>query len=456
MRLQIIQNDKLPTELLRDIFLYLQDEEGMNNTLCLVCRMWRMVTISIPSLWTNIWLVPKVAKVPISELVPRLELLGKRSGREPLNINWNLSRDTYPDEEAYKALLECMAEFIPISRWKSLNVLAGGYAPGDIDILASVTQCNNFERLGLFTNDSSLCNILWLLHSQRARPTTLQSNKFIDLRDDFRDIFSSVKVFEGSTLYSRILGSMKSLEILRTEAIGGTCYLANQHLRLVQVNYLSIHRLLDLRCPNLEILEVDYLVMEHPQAVEFRHLRTLRVNSEEFSPIYLFRVPQLETLHINAPDCVRKSVEACMAGNLEEPEYSLSPRVLHLDIRLSIPLINWILRRSSRTQHVRLLIHKKAGNIDELMRALAQPIKSSSRQETEPSPQYLCQDLRTVYVKLDWDTTAVSTTPLMRHSRQSWIQKATTLLKARLNTVLEEVTIQWQGGDGIHLTRQAI
>jgi hypothetical protein len=458
MRLQIIRNHTLPTELLREIFLYLQDEEGMNNTLCLVCRMWRMVTISISSLWTNIWLVPKVAKIPVSELVPRLELLGKRSGWAPLNIKWNLSKDTYPDDAAYKALLECMAEVIPVSRWKSLDVFSGGYAPDNIDILASVTQCNNFERLGLFTDGSSLRNIFWLLHKQCARPKTLYSSAdtLLDLSYEFEDILSSVKVFKGKTMPSRVLASMSSLEIIRTEMLRGSSYSVNQCLRLVQVDVLSIRHLLDLRCPNLETLEADYLVMENPQAVEFRHLRTLRVNSEEFSPIYLFRVPQLETLHINAPDAVHKSVETCMAGNLEEPEYSLSPTVLDLDIRLSIPLIKWTLRRSPRTQHVRLLIYKKAGSIDELMKALAQPMKSSSRQKTDPSPQYLCQDLRTVHVKLDWDTTAVSTTPLMKHSRQSWVQKATTLLKARLDTVLEEVTIQWQDGHSIHLTRQGI
>jgi hypothetical protein len=430
----------------------------MKSVLCLVCRTWRMVTISVPSLWANIWLVPKVTKIPISELVPRMELLGKRSGRAPLNIKWNLSTDTPLGDKVCRALLRCMAEVIPISRWKSLDILEGSYVPNNIDILSSVSPCDNFEKLGLFTENPSTRNIFWLLKDSRAHPKTFHStpHAISSWSYGFSEIFSSLKLFEATTLYSWVLGSMPSLEVLRAETVAGSSLTVNQCLHLVQVNFLNIRHLLDLRSPNLETLEVGHLFMENPQIVELRHLHTLRVNSEEFSPIYLFRVPRLETLHINAPEAVPKTLDTCMAGILEEPEYSLSPIVLHLNIRISIPLINWTLRRSPRTQYARLLIHKKAGNIDELMKALAQPRKSASTQNTDLSPRYLCQDLRSVHLKLDWNTTAVSTTPLMKHSRQSWIQKATTLLKARLKTVLEEVTIQWRDGNSIHLTRQAI
>ncbi|CAG8777521.1 10059_t:CDS:2, partial [Acaulospora colombiana] len=74
-----------------------------------------MVTISIPSLWATIWLLPPSANIPAYELVPRLELLGKRS----------------------------------------LDILEDGYAPESAVNVTQTGSCDNLKRLGIFTEDHS-------------------------------------------------------------------------------------------------------------------------------------------------------------------------------------------------------------------------------------------------------------------------------------------------------------
>ncbi|PVF93209.1 hypothetical protein CPB86DRAFT_790367 [Serendipita vermifera] len=459
MRVQTPKNEWLPVELLTEIFLYLEDESGIRSVLCVVCKMWRMVTISVPSLWSTIWLVPPSTNIPASEFVPRLELLGKRSGRTPLHIKWNLVKD-FDLDDAYKPLLQCMTQLIPISRWRSLDILEGSYASESIVTLAETCTCNNLQRLGVFTGGRWVHHIFQLLKVAHARPTILNLaiKDPVYLPEELEEIFLSVKELEGSHVHLSILPYTPYLETITAVSLI-SCWRtpSNPYLRHIQSHSISIYHLIMIDCPYLETLEVSCLVVEYPGEAKLPRLRTLRVNSAEFSPLYLLRLPQLETLHISAPESVPKTVDSCMAGNLEEPQYSLTPTVLNLYIRISIPIINWTLRRSPKTEFLRLLVHKKAGNINELINALAQPSKtSSSRQQTDSAPQYVCPSLRTMHFDLDWEKAGPATTPLMKHSRQYWVQRASKLLKARSETLLEEITIQWQDGDSIHLTRQTV
>jgi hypothetical protein len=438
---------KLPVELLREIFLYSQ-EEKTRWVLCAVCRKWRAIAISTPLLWSRISLIPD-HYIEAIDLIPRLELLGAQSGQSPLHIKWNLIESRY-HTELYQQLLLCMVQVIPMSRWKSLEISDHSYVPPlPPEIFSTTAQCHDLEEIHNFAPGTSVGELLKLLDRMNASPRLFRSRYVPFGWCPLPKMQSSVTKLDLRFISGGVMRCISSLETLTvlhlsiTEPIETT-------LRYLYVHNLKLKALHYLQDSVLEVIEADRFEMTIPLSAELRLLRRLQVKTPDCLPLPYLHLPQLEILQITAPEYQYEGADLHFKSMLEIPSYSLNPTTLHLDIRISISTILLALRHSLLVQHLRLIIYERAGDIDELLTALVHTTDSAPMRESSPS-RFLCPNLRTLHMRLSSDGDS-SITTFMNYPRASWTEKAKRLLEARSSTNLEEIRIQWQNEDTIFIS----
>ncbi|PVF93208.1 hypothetical protein CPB86DRAFT_818989 [Serendipita vermifera] len=332
-------NEKFPTEVLREIFLYLEDEEAINHVLSLVCRMWRMVTITVPQLWTHIWLIPNDESVPRSTFIPRLTLLRKRAGKELLHIKWNLT-PVHDVRDFYARFTYCVSQATPMERWKSLDVIDGAFAPSTYHMVRS--NAYKLERVGIFTEDICVRSIIDLLNISDARPRILETNARppFTMSYTMRRPYCRLRELHGTYVSAPALNYMPILDTVSAVELEGGWYETHYSLRVLRIRTITDYQLRRIKTPYLEELEIKFLKAEKPLMIKFPKLRKLKLTLGVFSPMYLFCVPQLENLHIDALKCPYGVSDSRLSGVLEQPKYALDPRVLKLNVKLSIPVIH--------------------------------------------------------------------------------------------------------------------
>jgi hypothetical protein len=383
------------------------------------------------------------------DLIPRLELLGARSGRSLLYIKWNLIESRYYTE-LYQQLLLCMVQVIPMSRWKYLEISNRSYNfPLPPEIFLAANQCHHLEEIHNRVKGEPVIELFKFLESMNASPRLIRAKVAPFGWCQLSKMQSSVKELDLEFISGDIMRLISSLETLTTYRL----YIIepiNSPLRYLYVHNLDLRALHYLQNSVLEVIEVHKFGMSAPLNTELQHLRRLQVKTPECHPVPYLRLPRLEVLQINDPEYRFEGVDLHFKSVLETPSYSLNPITLHLDIRISISTIILALGHSPLVQHVRLLIHERAGDIDDLVTALVQTPDLAPTRESSPS-RCLCPDLRTLHMRLYTDGGG-SVTTFMNHSRASWTEKAKGLLEARSSTNLEEIKIQWQNEDSISIS----
>lgn len=130
--------DKLPTELLVEIFQHAradslwdayQEEYPYPVALAQVCRLWRSLALSAPTLWTNIYIMEYCTKW--TEELARAYL--ERSKTCPIFLTWFSKPEQYPNNTrgVINDLIIAGAE-----RWQRITLISGSYSVPDTFVTA--------------------------------------------------------------------------------------------------------------------------------------------------------------------------------------------------------------------------------------------------------------------------------------------------------------------------------
>ncbi|KAF9068825.1 hypothetical protein BDP27DRAFT_1326323 [Rhodocollybia butyracea] len=170
---------QIPSDLLLEIFHHYVADSGNGETLTHVCRTWRQVALSSPSLWTT-FSAPYVTKQSVSDVLRRVDRVKAATGL-PLRFTLNLRKKfpQLPDAEFEQLSLDLVyASITQIHRWRSFSLhfedSLHSWA-GLPDISESMTA-SRMETLELgystssFIQNPELFPVQWALSLIRSAP----------------------------------------------------------------------------------------------------------------------------------------------------------------------------------------------------------------------------------------------------------------------------------------------
>jgi hypothetical protein len=93
---------RFPSELVAEIFLECMEVYGTREVLCQVCRAWKQIALSTPSLWTSVSM--EVTDEKFDDQMSRLRTCFDRAGTLPLSLIL-MCDDLFAENDPVKALI---------------------------------------------------------------------------------------------------------------------------------------------------------------------------------------------------------------------------------------------------------------------------------------------------------------------------------------------------------------
>ncbi|KAG9036893.1 hypothetical protein FS837_001575 [Tulasnella sp. UAMH 9824] len=266
----------LPFEILSYIFLLLytdpsvpRAQDDFENThkllsVMTVCKRWKHVVASSPTLWTDIWLghSPPHQRTTINRWMEYVEVQVNRSGNLPLNLNIMVECVALDDA------LRILSPHLSRCRWLGLR------GPSDKD--ADQDKCSKLSKLSVDTTSSAIHKLL--------------SSPFPTLK------FLSIDHFDANRIVE--MGNANSTRFIFIDA----------------PNLISITS----RCPYLKAV----VKCSHPPPLGYSSLQDLSLCGSWLDDPFIippdkFDIPSLKTLRIESTDFLWQLLSALWIPNLE-------------------------------------------------------------------------------------------------------------------------------------------
>ena len=312
-------NDYLPTELLREIFLYCIEVNQMKSVqLASVCRHWRSVITSIASLWSTLrvgtWTETEQVATWLQRAYPKKVIIDSR-------------RDSQSPSEAPKftALQNALTS---TDQWHELTI--SSFPPEDLATQLRIHAANTMNVLKVLhvaagcVRSPSLAHLLNLvpteaplrelrLHSPFASTHFLQSYWFPALKNltvlivSGRAInepfvllptFAKLQIFEADRLHLPFYEPNANLPLL--------CTLRRLHLRACSIQWMAGRQL-----PCLEecaiLLPRHWEVIQHDR-VQLPSCKKLTYHCHPMTSVRYFHVPEMTAMELKSHDCNEQRV----------------------------------------------------------------------------------------------------------------------------------------------------
>jgi hypothetical protein len=217
-----------------------------------------------------------------------------------------------------------------------------------------------------------------------------------------------------------------------------------------QLRTLHVTALFDLdrfalaSAPLLEVLNIEFIEDGGGLTqLVFSSLRSLTICSGEMWPLAHFRADKLDTLCVVMPSINAKKASGIVTRLLSEPEYTLSPLTLYLNLPLETEYIVWFLRRAPRVKQLFLLFDAKVRpRMKEFVKELSSQRHQAVTGKEAVNLWRLCPDLTNIYFQLNW----------VQDDLGHWKSQAEKILKGRSAGALEKVTCKWSDGKRLFVT----
>lgn len=426
--------ERLPNELLGDIFTLLRDEPGMKNSLFLVCHYWRLVILQIPQFWSKIVVFPRRV-LTSHEAVERLKMLIERSGSMLLEVDWGcLSRSR---AALSLQLANCLLERTSVSRWQSLRIGRTGTIPihkvkGTFSNLRTLMIDHSEEAEALLTLIAASSPKLALLKLPNVGIPSSSEHDFMTGTIGPDTLLRTAVIHRGLNIthISRRLHASSLLHI---------CPL-HQLTELIIDRLTSSDMRLGTFCPNLEKLTVRNCVEKCAHLdINLPALRELLFDGPNYYVLCRIDAPKLQTLRIGKPGFNQGNQIQTLPEALDDTLYQLSPTTLHIHCPADIMTITTFIELSPGLRHLEISLYSAKQPWRSIFTSLHRS-RTTASQEGQFLGWQLCEYLVSLKIWLHWD----------RRDVEEVRELAVELLAGRSRGRMRKVTVEW--GDGFIVT----
>jgi hypothetical protein len=423
--------NRLPHEILSDIFLLLHGNSCLKGSISSVCRRWKLVINQTPQIWSKLVVFPR-RELCVSAAVERLNMLIDRSGMVLLDVNWGCL--TRPKAALSFALATCLLDRTPVSRWRSLRLGTTGTIPihkisGTFENLRDLILDHSEEAEGFLAAVAATAPKLAFLKLPTAGVMESKEGGFM------KELISPETLLQTAVIYPD-LSITHVIRRLHVSFALNICLLPL--LREFTLDHLtSFDSRLGTLCPNLETLMVRKCV-ENCSNIELTmpNLRALIFHGPNYSILGRVDAPKLQTLHIARHGFCQADQMISLHSALDNPTYQLSPSTLHIDCLCGIATIIQLLQLSPRLQHFTVTIYSHKEQWRSMFIALGRRRRAHS-EGAELLGWQLCEHLATLRISFSW--------------AQLDVEEARNLAKELLisRSVMQRVLFDWIDGYSI-------
>ena len=312
-------NTYLPTELLREIFLYsIESNQVKSGQLASVCRYWRSVIISIASLWSTLrvgtWTETEQVATWLLRAHPKKVIIDpQRDSQSPSEVpmfaalqnllttteQWHeLTISSFPPEDLANQLGAQVAS--PMNSLKVLHVEAGcEHFPSSAHLLSLVpTEAPLSElRLHALFASTHFLQPRWFPMFQNLTVLSF-SGRDIDEPFELLPTFTQLQIFEADRLRLPFYEPNTNLPLL--------CTLQKLQLRACSVQWMAGRHF-----PYLE--ECAILLPHHWETIQQHEVqlpscKKLTYHGHPMTTAQYFHVPEMREMELRSHDCKEQRV----------------------------------------------------------------------------------------------------------------------------------------------------